>query len=259
MQVDLVTVTLADEPALPGDDEGRGETGGIGEGRVEGALHLGGVDASGQRTRGQHIAHGPGLRLRIRKLLLHDDGLEVHRLLARGKNDGTLIAEKFRGAHGPVRQGNVDLLVDAIHDRLAELRALRGGRREVAEVLDGKVGIETGDEHGRAYDLCESRGVMRQRVAGRRHIGGGKLEGLGPGAQRFIRRRRHRRHAGAAGRGRGLGRRRAAPRQDRHCNHTEESNFHGETKRTRGIERGHGANLKSPREGSKAGIISGLV
>jgi len=77
----------------------------------------------------------------------------------------------------------VDGLGFAVDDRFAQLRALLVGRGEVAQVLGCKLRFEPGDEDGRAEDLGEAGGVVGQRVARRRNVGGVELERLRAGEQ----------------------------------------------------------------------------
>ena len=71
-----------------------------------------------------------------------------------------------------------------VDDRLAQLRALGVRRREVADILGGELGIEAGDEHGRAHDLGEARRIVLERGPRRRDVGRVELERLGARDQR---------------------------------------------------------------------------
>jgi hypothetical protein len=84
----------------------------------------------------------------------------------------------------------VDRLLGAIDDRFAQLvpHLVRSG--EIADVLGGEIRIESGDEHGRAYDLGKTGSMMLECVAGRRYVGRIELKRLRPRNQRPLRRAR---------------------------------------------------------------------
>jgi len=75
-------------------------------------------------------------------------------------------------------------LTSTIDDRLAQLRALGVGCRDVAHILGGEIGIEAGDEHGRAHDLGEARRVVLEGGPWGRDVGRVELERLGARDQR---------------------------------------------------------------------------
>ena len=133
---------------------------------------------------GQGCVEGSG------SALLTCIGREVHRRLSDGQRHASLAAQILRRARHAVRERDVHGLGRAIDHRLADLRALRVGAGEVADVLGGEVGIEPGDEHRRAHDLREARRVVLERIARRRHVRRVELEGLRPRDERAIGRAR---------------------------------------------------------------------
>ncbi len=162
--------------------------------------------AASTGLRRQRIAHRPRQGRRVGEPARDLDGCEARRRLAHRQREASLIAQVNGGASHAVGQRDVHRPGGAIDHRLAEPGALlvRGG--EVADVLGGEVGVESGDEHGGAHDLGEAGGVMFQRVARRRHVGRVELERLRPGDQSIVR-------AAQGGREIGRGRRGPHPRE----------------------------------------------
>ena len=150
------------------------------EGEVRRLLQLRLVELRRQRRVGQPIAHRPVLRRRIRQRALHRDRREEHVLLADRQRHAALAAEVLRRAGDAVGHRDVHGLAGAIDDGLADLRARLVGAGEVADVLLGEVGIEAGDEDGRAHHLGVAGGVVLERIARRRDVGGVQLERLRP-------------------------------------------------------------------------------
>ena len=95
------------------------------------------------------------------------------------KRHAPLVAQVPGGARHAVRQGDVNGPGGAIDDRLRDLGALRVRGREEADVLAREIGIEAGDEHGRAHDLGIARGMVLLDLARRRHVRRVELERFG--------------------------------------------------------------------------------
>ena len=148
---------------------------------------------------GQGWVAGSGRRLRTRT------GLKLTAVRPIGQRHAALVADLLRGALHAVRQRDVHGAGGAVYDRLAHLRPLVVGAGEEPDVLGGEIGIEAGDEDGRADDLGVAGGVMLQRAAGRRDVGRVELERLRPGDQHVARR-------GLRGRARGSQRKRGVTR-----------------------------------------------
>jgi hypothetical protein len=123
-------VALGNEQAFPRYNERSGQSFGRLERGVHGSFELFGVDLCRQRLLRQHVAHRPQLRRGIRQSALDVDGLEIHGALADRKRNATLAPKIFGRPGHSIRKRDVDRLVGAIDDRLAELRALCVGRRE---------------------------------------------------------------------------------------------------------------------------------
>ena len=150
------------------------------------ALSFLGVDLWRQRLLRQHVAHRPRLGRGIGQSALDVDGLEIHGALPDRERDAALAAEIFGGPGHAIRKRDVNRLVGAIDDRLAELRALCVGRREKPDIFRRELGRKAGHEYSRAHDLRKSGGMMRQGIAWRRHIGRIELERFRAGDERIF-------------------------------------------------------------------------
>jgi len=71
-----------------------------------------------------------------------------------------LIAEVNSRAGHPVRYGDSHLFVLPINDRLAKLCPHIVWRSEVADILRGELGIESGDEYCGTYHFGEPGRVL---------------------------------------------------------------------------------------------------
>jgi hypothetical protein len=154
---------------------------------VDRGLHLCQINRRIGCFRRQPIAHWPRRGVGGRQRALDDRRFEEDVRLTDRQRDATLAAHLFGGALGAIRHRHGDGALLAIDHRRAELGALVVRRDEVADVLAGKCGIETGDEHRRAHDLRVAGCVMFDGFARRRHIRRLQLERLGPVEQRLAR------------------------------------------------------------------------
>src|SRR6516164_7245907 len=102
----------------------------------------------------------------------------MNRALAERERHAPLAAKIFRRPCYAIRKCDVDRLVSAVDDRLAELCADLIGRSEKSDVLSSKIRRKTRHEHGRAHDLGIAGRMMDQWVARWRHVRRIKFKGL---------------------------------------------------------------------------------
>jgi heat-inducible transcriptional repressor len=140
-------VALSNEAAFPRHNERRGQSFGRLERGIHGSFEFLGVDFCRQRILRQHVAHGPQLGRGIGQSALDGDRLEIHGALADRERDATLAPEIFGRPGHAVGERDVDRLVGAVDDRLAELCALSVGRREKPDIFGREIGRKAGQEY----------------------------------------------------------------------------------------------------------------
>jgi hypothetical protein len=153
---------------------------------IHGSFELFGVDLWRKRLLRQHVAYRPRLGRGIGQSAFHVDGIKIHGALPDRERDATLAAEILGCPGHSIRKGDMNRLVGAIDDRLAELRSLCVGRREKPDIFRREVGRKAGHEYSRAHDLRKSGGMMRQGIAWRRHIWRIELEQFRAGDERVF-------------------------------------------------------------------------
>ena len=178
VQVDARAVTLGDDAPPVGRHERRGHPFRRLERRVRRLRHLRGVHALGERRGRQRVAHRPHLRPGVGQGTGDVDRVEEHVVFADGQRDAAVVAVELRRPHDAVGQGQVHPAPVAVDLDRRDVRAVLVGAAEEAHVLGRELGVEAGDEDGRAEGLGETGGVVRERVAGRGFVLGVEL-GLG--------------------------------------------------------------------------------
>ena len=114
------------------------------------------VELGRQRLVGQYVTQGPRCGRGIGKCAFYLLRREVNGFFADGQRHATLVPEIFGGADHPAGKGQVHFFVLIVNDPLGDMRSFGVGTRKVTDVLGGEIGVEPGDEHGRAQDLGEA-------------------------------------------------------------------------------------------------------
>ena len=197
---DTGAVALGDEAPLPRHDERSGQ----GLRRIEGGIHrlpqFRLVEAGGERTSWQHVAHGPRLRGRVGQRARHRHGREIDGVALRRQRDASLAAQVLRRERRPLRHRHAHGLRGAIHHGLSHPGTLEVRPREVADVLSSELGIESRDEHRRAHHFGVSGRLVFERIARRRHVWGVELQRLRAGDEGLARGKRRLGRSGRGGR-----------------------------------------------------------
>jgi len=111
---------------------------------VSTAARIAAVSSSGLVGPSQEGHPRPRLGSRARVGRFATDRLVVGRTSAERKCDTALVADKLGVRPHAVGSVDVHRLAGTIDDRLAQLRPLGVGRREIAHILGGEIRIEAG-------------------------------------------------------------------------------------------------------------------